>query len=185
MSGTKKSRLRATILSAMLIVSSFMNPCALSAIESEFHMAGVQASLISDRELDEIRGGYSGFYFSLDFSGSWDHISQTGSSGGQLTYHTDQGDFTVSVNNAPSANGGGTTLPVSAQQSLNNGDKEVRMTAFVGDISQSTGAIQICQVPGSNNVVTTIMNMQFTVINVSDPSKLAQLKTILPGFSGS
>jgi len=167
------------------MVLTLLFPHALSA-GPPGNLLGVEAEAVPEEELGEIRGGYSGFYFAFDFSGSWDKtggLGGTSNAQGTATYHSDLGNIDVVVNDT-TYNGGDVTVEASSPTSttLSTGDKAVKMSAFVGDINQTQGVIQICQVPGSNNVVTTVMNLQLTVINLSDPSKIAQLSSVLPGL---
>jgi len=192
---TKIHGLRLAIV-AWSMVLNLLSPQALSA-GPPVDLLGVEAEAVPEEELGEIRGGYAGFYFAFDFSGSWDNTGGWGSTTtaqGTATYHSDLGNIDVVVNDTTynsgdvaveaSSTSSSTAMPFSSPTSttLSTGDKVVKMSAFVGDINQTQGVIQICQVPGSNNVVTTVMNLQLTVINLSDPSKIAQLSSILPGL---
>ncbi len=175
-------RLWLTIIAWGTISNLIFFSVSASAGPSPFEVLGVEAVAVSDEEMADIRGGYAGFYFAFDFSGYWENTSGSAADA-SATYHTDLGDVNVVVNgNTHSGDGGG---PVSSQSTMNMGDKVVRMKAFVGDINYTQGAIQITQVPGSNNVVTTVMNLQFTVININDPSKVGQLSEILSGVYGN
>ncbi|MDD5450728.1 MAG: hypothetical protein PHT49_02380 [Desulfovibrionales bacterium] len=178
------------------IVLNLLFPHALTAGPPS-DLLGVEAEAVPEEELGEVRGGYAGFYFAFDFSGYWNNTSGWGSTGtaqSSATYHSDLGNIDVVVNDTTynsgdvtveaSSTSSSTTMPFSSPTSttLSTGDKVVKMSAFVGDINQTQGVIQICQVPGSNNIVTTVMNLQLTVINLSDPSKIDQLSSILPGL---
>ncbi|HED01125.1 MAG TPA: hypothetical protein ENN18_12245 [Proteobacteria bacterium] len=198
----KMHRLRLAIV-VWSIIFNLVFPHALSA-GPPTDLLGVEAEAVPEEELGEVRGGYAGFYFAFDFSGYWNNTGGWGSTStakGSATYHSDVGDVKVVVNESTndttngnhvtvesssvsSSTGDSTAMPFSSPTSttLSTGDKLVKMSAFVGDINQTQGVIQICQVPGSNNVVTTVMNLQLTVININDPSKVAQLSSILPGL---
>ncbi|MDI6790252.1 MAG: hypothetical protein QME44_06140 [Thermodesulfobacteriota bacterium] len=177
----KIHRLRLAIV-VWSIIFNLVFPHALSA-GPPTDLLGVEAEAVPEEELGEVRGGYAGFYFAFDFTGYWDNTGGWGGTSkaqGSATYNTEVGDIKVVVNDS-----NGTTptdMPVSSQTTMSTGDKVVKMSAFVGDINQTQGVIQICQVPGSNNIVTTVMNLQLTVININDPSKVAQLSSILPGL---
>lgn len=174
-------RLWLTIIAFSTIVNLiFLHSISASAGPDPFGVLGVKAVAVSDEEMADIRGGYAGFYFSFDFSGYWENTGGWAADG-SATYHTGLGDVKVAVNGNPES----ADLPVSSQSSMNVGDRVVRMKAFVGNINHTQGAIQITQVPGSNNMVTTVMNLQFTVININDPSKVAQLSEILSGVYGN
>jgi hypothetical protein len=61
---------------------------------------------------------------------------------------------------------------------------DVQIHAFVGSLQNTNGLIQITQVPGNNNVITSVMNLKIMVVNVAgsggDLSKL--LPQIAAGF---
>ncbi|MFH1147933.1 MAG: hypothetical protein V1736_09540 [Pseudomonadota bacterium] len=173
------------LISIVVLAGSLVYPHKLTAGQQDLELLGFEAEAVSDEELAEVRGGYGGVYFEFDFSGYWDHLSNVdgcAKADGALNYSGSLGDVNIQVNSSPQPISDGGT--VTSQNTIGNGDQQVMMKAFVGDINQTQGAIQICQVPGSNNVVTTIMNLQFTVINISDPSKLGQLQGILSGVLG-
>lgn len=173
------------LITACILIGSLIYPYRLAAGQRDLELLGFEAEAVSDEELAEVRGGYGGVYFEFDFSGYWDPLSNIdgcAKADGALNYSSSLGDVNIQVNSNPQpiSDGG----MVSSQNTLHNGDQQVTMKAFVGDINQTQGAIQICQVPGSNNVVTTVMNLQFTVINITDPSKLGQLQGILSNVFG-
>ncbi len=186
-----KNRLAFLVVWSMVLTLVFAHTLSASP---PVDLLEVEAVALSDAEMGEVRGGYAGFYFAFDFSGFWDNTGGWGGTSkaqGSATYNTEVGDIKVVVNDsngttaATSSTTGPTDMPVSSVTTLSTGDKAVRMQAFVGEINQTQGVIQICQVPGSNNVVTTVMNLQLTVININDPSRVAQLPSILPGLIGN
>lgn len=148
-------RLIIILATGLLILFSFSN---LSAVDLE----GLQC--LSDDELSDIRGRYAGAYFSYDFSGYWDSL---GNADAKLDYAGNLGDIVVG--------GPPPDLPSGSNLMLNNGDQQIKVQAMVGNIEGTQGIIQISQVPGNNNVVTTVMNVQLTVINVKDPAEAARL----------
>jgi hypothetical protein len=122
------------------------------------------AYMLSDAELARIRGTYAGVYFAFDFSGYWD---TAGKANATLDYSGQVGD--IAVGGAPPEVGSGSSV------TLNSGYQDVRVQAMVGSVSGANGMILISQVPGSNNVVTTVMNVQLTVINVQDAATAARI----------
>ena len=128
---------------------------------------------LSNSELDAVRGRYAGFYFSFDFSGYWD---TAGNASATLDHGGNVGDIVV----------GGTApnVPSGSDLTLNAGERVVRIQAMVGSLNETRGVIQISQVPGSNNVVTTVMNLQLTVINVESAAEAARIFESLPSFMG-
>jgi hypothetical protein len=126
---------------------------------------GVEA--VADCELAEMRGRYAGYYFSADMSGYWDSL---GNQNALLATDTN-----ISVNEAPPPEGPSTDL---SDPSI----PDVRIHAFVGSIQNTSGLIQITQVPGSNNVITSVMNLKIMVINV--PNGSSDLAKLLPKIAG-
>ena len=158
-------RILAILMLANLLIA--FSPCPAPALDFE------KTYKLSDFELSNIRGKYAGVYFSFDFSGYWD---TAGSSSATLDYGGNLGNIVV----------GGTppTIPSGSSVILNSGDRAVRIQAMVGSINGTSGMIQICQVPGSNNIVTTVMNVQLTVINVNDAATAAKIFESLPFLGG-
>lgn len=126
---------------------------------------GVEA--VADCELAEMRGRYAGYYFSTDMSGYWDSL---GNQNARLSTDTN-----ISINEAPPPEGPATDL---SDPSI----PDVRIHAFVGSIQNTSGLIQITQVPGSNNVITSVMNLKIMVINVANSS--SDLAKLLPKIAG-
>jgi hypothetical protein len=161
----KNIRMLAIFMLANMLIAFF--PCSAPAFDFE------KTYKLSDYELSHIRGKYSGLYFSFDFSGYWDTV---GSSSATLDYGGNLGDVVVGGIPPDITSGSDVTL--------NSGDRAVQIQAMVGNISGTQGMIQISQVPGNNNVVTTVMNVQLTVINVNDAATAAKIFTSLPFLTG-
>ncbi|MBW2569017.1 MAG: hypothetical protein JRD93_06385 [Deltaproteobacteria bacterium] len=153
------------ILVILMLANLFIvfSPCSVFAFDFE------KIYKLSDFELSNIQGKYAGLYFSFDFSGYWD---TAGSGSATLDYGGNLGDVVV----------GGTSPTITSGSNviLNSGDRAVRIQAMVGSINGTQGMIQISQVPGSNNVVTTVMNVQLTVINVNNAATAAKIFESLP-----
>jgi len=128
---------------------------------------GVEA--VADCELAEMRGRYAGYYFSADMSGYWDSL------GNQKALLAT--DTNISINEAPLSPPEGPSTDLS-DPSI----PDVRIHAFVGSIQNTSGLIQITQVPGSNNVITSVMNLKIMVINVANSS--SDLAKLLPKIAG-
>lgn len=146
--------------------------CSALALEvwgDDFGIPGAQR--LSDSEMDEFRGKYAEFYFTVDFSGSW---TPTGGNA-NLTYN---GNVNASGPDSGSTTNSGSTAPV-VYAGSNNSD--VRATATIGDMNGSRGIMQISLVPGNNNVVNNRMNIYLTVINVMNTSQVASVReSLLP-----
>ena len=117
--------------------------------------SGEWAKAMPDKELAEKRGGF----FSLAFSAM----------------------LTVYVENGSSATGGNvttgnTTLPSSTQLGVQNG--QVQVSAFVGNIQNVSGILNIVQVPGSFNVVNTQLTVQISIINVLNQGQIPSLSSL-------
>lgn len=126
---------------------------------------GVKA--VADEELAEMRGRYAGYYFSTDMSGYWDSL---GNQNARLATDTN-----ISINEAPPPEGPATDLS-------DPYIPDVRIHAFVGSIQNTSGLIQITQVPGSNNVITSVMNLKILVINAAGSGQ--DLSNLLPQIAG-
>jgi hypothetical protein len=93
--------------------------------------------------LDNIRGTYMGFNFSVLFEGFWDSL----------------GNY-----NAVLVTGGNTPPGNSIVPSLPNA--EVSIQASVGDFGNTRGIYYITQVPGSGNLVQSNLLINIQVIQV-------------------
>ena len=120
---------------------------------------------LTDPELDQIRGGYSGFYFGVYFSGYWDNL---GNASGQLFF--DGGIHELEA--TPELPAGGPVAELA-------GDGAV-IQAYVGNFQGMNGAVQIVQAPGNFNVIQNNMLFQIAIINVTDESALPALQNALP-----
>jgi hypothetical protein len=104
---------------------------------------------VSDAELDEMRGRANGYPLAVRFDIDW---SINGESAEPVFTETPYDP----------ANGTG-TLP------------DVSIHAFVGSLNNVNGIVQITQVPGNNNNITTVMNLNLTVINVANAAELSRV----------
>ena len=120
---------------------------------------------LTDRELDQIRGGYlGGFSFGITFSGYWNNL---GEMAGSLVYN---GELPA-----------GTTPPPGGIGSQISGDGAV-IQAYVGNFQGASGIFQISQSPGSYNVIQNNMMVQITLINVTSEASLSALRAYLPSY---
>jgi len=96
---------------------------------------------VNEKEMDEMRGGYMGYSFSVLFQGWWDSLG-----GNTIGTTTTTGDS-------------GTTNTSSSTPSTN-------IEAVVGGLGSARGIFSIIQVPGSNNIVTSNMIINIQIIQV-------------------
>ena len=161
----KNIRILAILMLVNMLIAFF--PCPAPAFDFK------KTYKLSNFELSHIRGKHAGLYFSFDFSGYWDTV---GSSRATLDYGGNLGDVVVG-GMPPDITSGSNAM-------LSSGNRAVRINAMVGSINGTQGMIQISQVPGNNNVVTTVMNVQLTVINVNDAATAAKVFASMPSITG-
>lgn len=119
-----------------------------------------EARPLLENELEEARGGYAGFYLSVDYAGNVINTSITPVEG-----------------EGPLTTGGGTIVDAEGEQ--------VKITAQVGELSGISGIVQIIQVPGTNNIINAVMNVDMTIINVMSEDAAANIGQILSGLYGA
>lgn len=110
-------------------------------------------------QLDHERGGYAGFYFTVDYAGN---VINTELNPVQGTDPIDTGGLTT----------------------INADAGNVQISAQVGTLKDTSGVIQIVQVPGSNNIVNAVMNVNMTVINVTSDAAAADVAQTLSNLYG-
>jgi len=147
-----RKRLRRTsALLFLFLAFSFTIALPLAGAGSE----GILGRRLTDRELNEIRGGYmGGFAFGISFTGSWE---TSGQMTGSLVY-SDTGNL------PPSGSAIG--------QVAGNG---FSMQAYVGDFQGASGVFQIIQSPGSYNVLNNTMWVAVTIVNVTNESAFQKI----------
>lgn len=119
--------------------------------------------LLSDTDLENIRGGFFGMAFSVFFQGFFDNL---GNAAGRLNFSA-----------VAPVNTGGTTGPPAPVVGV--GNDQVRLFAGVGNLNGVSGILQINQVPGSNNVVHNNLFVQIAIINVQNNASLSNLSRLL------
>lgn len=117
---------------------------------------GEWAKVVPDKELAETRGGF----FSLAFSAMFTVFVENG------------GNAVASVTPA----GAGASLPSSTQIGFQAG--QVQVSAFVGNIQNVHGILNIVQVPGSFNVVNTQLTVQISIFNVLNQAQIPTLSSL-------
>ena len=123
----------------------------------------IQAQALADTQLEEIRGKFMGFYFSMNYSMYWD------TSGNQFA-----------LNDA--ASGANTDLvraPGDSSVQLNN--PLGTSTAVIGDFQGGSGIFQINQVPGNNNLVNNSLVLDIAIFTLQE-SQIGQMQSVLQDF---
>jgi hypothetical protein len=118
---------------------------------------------LAEDELDQMRGGYSGFYFGVNFNGYWDTV---GNVSGSLVYGGKAPDISPALHDVPVVDSG------SDQPLPNNG---AVIHAYVGNFRGASGIFQISQSPGSNNIIQNNLTVQITLIRVATEAAVPAL----------
>ena len=151
---------------------AFVSPAPAAAGGGTLGMtpSAAWSMLLSDADLDGIRGGFFGMAFSVFFQGFLDNL---GNAAGTLNFTA------VAPVATPVTPGGsnGATPPPAPVVSVAN--EQVRLFAGVGNLNGVSGILQINQVPGSNNVVHNNLFVQIAIINVQNAAQLSNLSSLL------
>jgi len=157
-----KSTKRLLVLAASFLIIQFALGWTISwSADKGF---GVQ---LADQELDQMRGGYSGFSFGVHFTGYWDTL---GNASGSLVY---DGGAPTSLPSSPDLT---TPGDATAQMPLGNG---AVVQAYVGNFNGASGIFQISQSPGSYNVIQNNLTVQIMMIHVANESVVPALMSHL------
>ncbi len=118
---------------------------------------------LSDEALGGMRGGLAGVAFSVFFT---THVASQADFGGTFAVQT------------PSGAGSGAS-PVNPAALSNTENGQVRIATIAGSNFQgASGLFVLTQVPGSNNVVLTSVNIQIAIINVPNTAAMPNLATL-------
>ena len=152
------------IICTVLFILFLFSPSGVSAQDLKF-----LGNEMINSELDQVRGGFSGFYFGVSFTGYFDTL---GNISGSLTYN---GGVSEQLSDSPD-------LPTSYGDTASITGDGVAIRAYVGNIEGASGIFQIIQSPGSYNVLQNNMIVQLTIINVTDESAVPALIKFLPSW---
>ena len=155
----------AWLLALLMAARVLAMPAPLASLPGLSAEECAAARQVSDAELDEMRGRYAGYYFSADMSGYWDSL---GNQQAALNTATN-----IALEQVPVVPPSGPSVDLS-----HSAIPDVRIHAFIGSLQNTSGLIQITQVPGNNNVITSVMNLKIMVVNVADGSR--DLSNLLP-----
>lgn len=128
---------------------------------------GVSLEPLADQELDQVRGGYSGVFFGVQFSGFCDSL---GALSGSMIYDG-------SGQSSPPALPSGVTI--TADSSASQPGTGASIQAYVGNFAGASGIFQVSQVPGSNNIVQNNLTVQITLIHVANQIAVSDLMSRL------
>ena len=103
---------------------------------------------IEEKEMDELRGGYLGFSFSVLFEGFWDTLGNYNAS------------LITNGNTGPGSSG--TTIPPSSLPP----NTAVKIEASIGSFGGGKGIFQVTQVPGSGNVINNTLLVNIQIVQV-------------------
>jgi hypothetical protein len=95
-------------------------------------------------EMNNLRGGYMGFYFSVLFEGFWDTL----------------GNYNANLTTGGNTPPGDTTVPNLPPNTA------VQIQASVGELGDARGMFLISQVPGSGNIVQNTLLVNIQIIQV-------------------
>jgi hypothetical protein len=132
---------------------------------------------LADEELKQIRGGFGGFHFAIDFYGIFNKQGEIA------------GSLFSNENASTSADDSVQSLPSGASEVFtpSSGVEASRVeldgasiSAYVGDFRGASGIFQISQSPGSYNVIRNHLNISITIYNLINES---QLPSILSNIS--
>lgn len=128
---------------------------------------GVSLEPLEDQELDQMRGGYSGFFFGVQFGGYWDNAGNVSGSlvcggNGQSGPPALPSGLTITGNGSSSQPGSGAAIQ-----------------AYVGNFQGASGIFQISQSPGSNNIIQNNLTVQITLIRVANQAAVPDIMSHL------
>jgi len=139
------------------------------------------AEAIAEEELEELRGGFLGFYFSVFFSGfvgmdgvvdgSLDVDANFGTESGSLSFETGPDNPGSEPVVEGGAVGGG---PFVVATDAVTGEA-FRVQALVGSeaFNGASGAFVITQVPGNNNAIGTGLTLNLAILQATDQNLIA------------
>jgi hypothetical protein len=147
----------------VVLVASLVGVSPVAGAQGTLYTANLAniGTPLADEDLDGMRGGMAGVAFSVFFTTF-------------VTSPTDLGS-TLAVQTPGSAGG----PPVDPSTFSNVQDGQVRVATIAGSNFQgASGLFVLTQVPGSNNVVLTSVNIQIAIINVPSVAAIPSLATL-------
>ncbi|MEW6740384.1 MAG: hypothetical protein AB1325_10845 [Nitrospirota bacterium] len=168
------------------------------------------AEKVSDSAMDEMRGKYYGFYFSINFTGYWDTLGSIPTA--KITYNAGLGrsntsgsvnivgtqdNISLSTSSVPdnsSTNNSSSNSDSVISSSSSSGTSDsssssnepaVKTTAVIGGsgLNGSGGVMQLTQVPGSQNFVYSGIVINLSIFNIKDAAD-SSLRSVLSSITG-
>lgn len=186
----------AALLAAALLIAA---PHAANA--APFEGLGVDEhayAAVDEDEMQGARGRYYGVYFSINFSGYWDTLgttptaalSYTAGIGGAATsdtiYLTGIDGLTTTTT---TGDNGDAQAATQDDDQVGFGDNNAfQATASVGNggpFQGANGIVQLTQVPGSMNLVTSGLVVNLWVFNVQDTLTPQNIQSLAPYLSAT
>lgn len=149
----------------VVLVASLVGASPVAGAQGTLYTANLAAigAPLSDEALDGLRGGMAGVAFSVFFT----------------TFVTSQADLGATFAVQTPGGGGSGAPPVDPSTISNVQDGQVRIATIAGSNFQgASGLFVLTQVPGSNNVVLTSVNIQIAIINVPSVAAIPSLATL-------
>jgi hypothetical protein len=143
------------------------------------------AAVLDDTELDDLRGRFLGFFFSVHFEG---FVGLDGATQANLDVNAGLGGQTGTINLTGPGTGGtvtGSVGPAGTAVVSGPGGEQIKVAATIANSAFSGGGniiAQVNQVPGNQNVVANGMTIFLTVINAPPGGGPAAASAIAPLF---
>ena len=139
---------------------------------------------LEESQMEDLRGGYLGFYFSITFSGFWDTQGNQWSNIGYeagIGEDGQSGQITLTAGETSTSSGGTTN----SGDSTTGDNPQFTTTAILGGFNGGQGLFQVNQVPGSNNIVHNGLILNLTIYNISEsqaPAVMESLRLMVPSL---
>ncbi|TYO97536.1 hypothetical protein EDC39_11076 [Geothermobacter ehrlichii] len=184
---------------ALLLAFLLSSPLiSLGATEPELGLDTSQLVSVEDTALEQTRGRYFDFYFTISFTGYWRHDDPTpGLPSARLAYNFGMGTQQQDGNLHLTLTDGDDTPSPPSTPPLQVDDRDAApseqppeppgenpMAIISGGFDGSSGAFQITQVPGSDNVVTSGLAINLWMLNVQESATAERVRSALTEMLG-
>jgi hypothetical protein len=165
-----------TLATLLAFGSAFAAPAARAEdylgtdFEAFTGIAPPQAQTLSDEEMNELRGGFLGFLFSVNLVGS---VEMGGVADVNLDvnvqFNDETGELSFPLPDDPALVGGSVSPSVLVTDPST--DQAFQVTSRIGDaFSGARGVFQISQIPGNLNDISQVLVINLAIINAGDAS---------------